>query len=194
MHEAHKPPQSNGQVKSRQPHGSYRANISHRAVVAAGLAEENGWPTKQAAALLCVNAAYVNLVRHLGAEDRIKLDRGELKLAHLHREHLRRLAARRAQRQQVELEAKQAELAALRHAEREAEAREIDRLLDCVGVDHFLDRFVSRFGVELLVDVLDVNLRRHGQDFVEVVVNSVGSERALRVLNRITTPHSIAAE
>ena len=88
----------NRQSRSRRPHGSYQFPIERRAVIAAGMAETNGWPTKQTAGLLCVCRTYVDLVRRLDKDERLKLVRGELKLAQLYKEHLQRQAERRAER------------------------------------------------------------------------------------------------
>jgi hypothetical protein len=107
--------------QSRRPHGSYQFPIERRAAVAAGIAAENGWPTKQAAGLLCVNPVYVNLARHLSAEDRLRLARGELKLAQLHKQHLQSSAERRAKKQKAKLEAEQARREAQARAARQAE-------------------------------------------------------------------------
>jgi hypothetical protein len=98
-------------VVSRQlrRRGSYRFSIGRRAAVAAGMVLENGWTAQQAAGLLCVNPIYVGLARHLGANDRLRLARGELKLSDVYKDHRRRLAERRAQR-----------LAAAREAEAQA--------------------------------------------------------------------------
>ena len=112
-------PQPN-KSRPRRPYGSYKLPIERRAVVAAGLAEQNGWPTRQTAGLLCVSRTYVDLVRHLDKSERVKLARGELKLARLHKERLQQLAERRAKRQAAEREAKV-------QAEREEQAHRIRR-------------------------------------------------------------------
>jgi hypothetical protein len=72
------------------------------------MAETNGWPSKQTAGLLCVCRTYVDLVRRLDKNERLKLVHGGLKLAQLYKEHLQRQAERRAELQQAELQ--QAEL------------------------------------------------------------------------------------
>jgi hypothetical protein len=176
--------QHNGRTpvrQSRRRRGSYQRSIEQRAAIAGGMIKENGWTIKQAAGLFCVNSAYVSLVRGLSDDDRIKLARGELKLAQLHKDYCRRLAERRAQWLAAEREGQM-------QAEREAQMREIDSLFDCVGVDRIIDRFVDRFGRGCLFQVLDVNLQWHGQDIVEVVIDFVGSDRAMRTLDQLTQP------
>jgi hypothetical protein len=181
--------QTNGRNPVRQAYGSYQHPIERRAVVAAGMVREHNWTQRQAAGLCCVNAGYVGLVQRLNDEDRLRLSRSEIKLSHLWKNYRRDLAERRAKRLAAEREAQM-------QAEREAQTREIDRLFDCVGVDRVIDRFVDRFGRGCLFRVLDVNLQRHCQDIVEVVINSVGAERAMRTLDQLTQPELslVAAE
>ncbi len=51
-----------------------------------------------------------------------------------------------------------------------------------------------RFGLELLFEVQDVILRRRGLDIVEVLIDSLGSERAMVAVDRATAPQRVAAE
>ena len=148
--------------------------------------------------MLCVSRTYVDLVRHLDKSERVKLDRGELRLAQVHKEHLRRLAERRAQRQ-AELDAQIREEQFLRapllYEEYEAQYREIRELFARVGVDRAIDCLVDHCGgLGGLSQALDINLRRQGRDVVEAVINSVGSERVMCALNRTAAPQRIAAE
>jgi hypothetical protein len=160
---------SNGSVSQpRRPYGSYQFSIERRAVVAVGTAEQNGWPTKQAAGLFSVCPAYVDLVRRLGADDRLRLVRGELRLAQLHKDYRQRLAERRAQR-----------LAAKREAEAQAEREALNRTIDSL---------VGHFGVGGLFQALDVNLQRQGQDIIQVVIDSVGADRAVGAFDKLTQP------
>jgi hypothetical protein len=151
------------------------------------MAEENGWSTKHAASLHCVNPTYVALVRHLGAEDRLKLVRGELKLARLYKDYQQRLAERRAQRRQAEFEAEV-------HTARQVELEAISACLDQVSLTRFLEQALARYGRADVLEELDVLFRRHGQDIVVVVIDVFGSERVMCTLDRATTPASIAAE
>jgi hypothetical protein len=190
--------QTNGRNPVRQAYGSYQHPIERRAVVAAGMIKQNGWTQKQASGLLCVNPGYVGLVRRLNDEDLLKLSRRELKLSHLWKNYRRDLAERRAKRLaaergaqvQAECEAREA----LVRAQHEAQTRELDSLFDCVGVDRVIDRFVGHYGLGGAFQALDVNLQRHGRDIVEVVLCSVGPERAMRALDKLTQPHAVAAE
>jgi hypothetical protein len=175
------------QNNGRRPYGSYRFSIERRAVVAAGLAETNGWPTRQTAGLLCVSRTYVDLVRRLDEDKRVKLDRGELKLAQVHKEHLQRLAERRVERLAAEREAKV-------QAEREEQDRAIDAVLDHVGIDRLMERIVCRFGFEAPLEELDFLSRRTSRDFVEIIIATLGSERAMRALDPLPAPHSVAAK
>jgi hypothetical protein len=63
-----------------------------------------------------------------------------------------------------------------------------------VGVDRVIDCFLDHYGLGGAFQALDVNLQRHGRDIVEVVMCSVGPERAMRVLDNITAPQRVAAE
>jgi hypothetical protein len=195
--------QNNGRSPARQPRRRRRAfytnlSIERRAVVAAGMVKENGWTAQQAAGLCCVNPTYVSLARHLSDEDRLKLARSELKLSHLWKDYRRDLAERRAKRLAAEREAQaQAEREAreaLVQAEHEAQTRELDGLFANVGVDRVIDCFLDHYGLGGAFQALDVNLQRHGRDIVEVVMCSVGPERAMRVLDNITAPQRVAAE
>ena len=90
--------QPNGRHRVRQA-STYRLPIERRAVVAAGMIEQNGWTQRQAAGLCCVNPAYVGVVRRLTGEDRAKLARREIKLSHVWRDYRRGLAEQRANRE-----------------------------------------------------------------------------------------------
>jgi hypothetical protein len=203
--------QNNGRNSAPQARRRRRAfytnlSIERRAVVAAGMVRESGWTAQQAAGLCCVNPTYVSLVRQLSDADRVKLTCGELRLAQLWRDYRRRLAERRAQRLAAEREARvQAEREARVQAEREArearvqaqheaQTRELDSLFDCVGVDRVIDCFVGHYGLGGAFQALDVNLQQHGRDIVEVVMCSLGPERAMRALDKLTQPHAVAAE
>jgi hypothetical protein len=182
--------QHNGQSsgrQSRRTYGAYRYPLERRAVVAAGMAEQNGWPTKQAAGLFAVNATYVDLVRHLDAGERGKVARGELKLAQLYKNYQQRLAERRAQRLAVEQEAQE-------QAARQAELETVHACLDQVGLTCLVDQIVARFSEAALVDCFDLVLERRGRDLVQVVINFVGADRVMRSLDQLATPHSVAAE
>jgi hypothetical protein len=162
------------------------------------MVRESGWTAQQAAGLCCVNPTYVSLVRQLSDADRVKLTYGELRLAQLWGDYRRRLAERRAKRFAAEREARaQAEREAreaLVRAQHEAQTRELDSLFDCVGVDRVIDRFVGHYGLGGAFQALDVNLQQHGRDIVEVVIGSVGPERAMRAFDKLTQPHAVAAE
>ena len=92
-------------VGLRRPWGSYIYSTERRAVAAARMVRENGWTRKQAAGHFSVNAGYIGLALRLGDEDRVRLERRELKLSHLWRDYVRALAERRAQRLAAEREA-----------------------------------------------------------------------------------------
>jgi hypothetical protein len=195
--------QNNRHTATRQARRRRRAfytnlSIERRAVVAVGMVRENGWTAQQAAGLCCVNPTYISLARQLSDADRVKLTCGELRLAQLWRDYRRRLAERRAQRLAAERETRvQAEREALEaqvRAQHEAQARELDSLFDCVGVDRVIDRFVGHYGLGGAFQALDVNLQQHGRDIVEVVIGSVGPERAMRALDQLTAPQRVAAE
>jgi tRNA U54 and U55 pseudouridine synthase Pus10 len=152
----------------------------------------NGWTAKQAAGLLCVNPTYVGLARRLNADDRLRLARGQLRLAALYQDHPQRLAEHRAQRLAAEREAQV-------KAEREEQFREIDHALDCCvgnydGTVSFVDGFIERHGPRMLFEALDVNLQRRGLDIIEVAINTIGAERAMRALDAVTAPQRVAAE
>jgi hypothetical protein len=132
----------------RRPYGSYKLALEQRAVAGVRAAEANGWSTKQAAGLFTVCQPYLDLVKHLSEDDRGRLARGELTLRQLYLQYRQQLAERRAQRLAAEREARE-------QAEREAQTREIDSLIDRVGIDRIVDRFVDRFGCERATDVLD---------------------------------------
>jgi hypothetical protein len=159
-----------GRGLKRRPYGSYKLSIERRAVVAAGLAEQNGWPTRQTAGLLCVSQTYVNLVRRLDKSERVKLTRGELKLARLHKEHLQQLAERRAQRLAAEREAKV-------QAEREEQARAVDTVLETVSIDRVVERIVAHFGPEPLLEELDILLQRNGRDLSQLILRVCDREK-----------------
>jgi hypothetical protein len=139
---------STGRQDRRRRYGSYKLPLEQRAVAAARTAEATGWPSKHVAGLFTVCGAYVDLVRHLGEDDRHRLAHGQLRLADLHRRYRQQLAERRAERLAVEREVRA-------RAEREAQEHEIDSLIDRVGIDRIVDRFVDRFGCERAVSVLD---------------------------------------
>jgi hypothetical protein len=145
-------------TRARQPRrrrGSYRFPIGRRAAVAAGMVLENGWTAQQAAGLLGVCPTYVGLARHLGADDRLRLARGELKLSDVYKDHLRHLAESRAQRLAEER-------AARMQAERAAQVRAVDDVLERVGLDRVVGRIVEHHGPEPLLEELDVALQRRG--------------------------------
>lgn len=168
--------------------------IEQRAAVAARWIDQ-GWPATKAAGLACVNPSYVHLAHQLSPGERSKLANGEVKLAQLHKAHVQHLAERRARRQAAEQEAEvQRQQAEIEAAIREDQQRGIDSLLDNVGADRIVDHCVDRFGSGLLLDVLDVVLRRRGRDIVEVVVERCGPERATRLLDRLTAPPQAVAE
>jgi hypothetical protein len=153
-----------------------------------------GWRNKMAGrpnkslGLFAVNPAYVNLVRHLSEEDRVKLARGELKLAHLHKEHVRRLAERRAQRLAAEREAEV-------HAARQAELQAIHACLDQVSLTRLLEQVVARYGGVDALEELDVLFQRRGSNIVDLIISTYGAERVLRSLDGVTAlMGAIAAE
>jgi hypothetical protein len=151
------------------------------------LVKENGWTQRQAAGLCCVNPAYVGVVQRLTNEDRVKLARGGLKLSHLWKTYRHDLAEQRAQRLAAEREAKA-------QAKRAEQARLIHDCIDRVGFDCLFEQIVGRFDFELPVQVLDILARRAGRDFVEIVIDRLGSDRVMRALDQLTTPQRVAAE
>jgi hypothetical protein len=179
--------QTNGRNPVRQAYGSYQLPIERRAVVAAGMVKQNGWTQKQAAGLLCVNPGYVGLVRRLNDEDRLKLARRELKLARLWKDYRHDLAERRAKLLAAEREAQM-------KAEREEQARVIHACLDRVGLDRLMEQIVCRFGFEAPLEELDILSRRTSRDFVEIIIATLGSERAMRALDQLTAPQRITEE
>jgi hypothetical protein len=179
--------QNNGRSPARQAYGSYQRPIEQRAVVAAGMVREHNWTQRQAAGLCCVNAGYVGLVRRLNDEDRLKLSRSEVKLAHLWKDYRRDLAERRAKRLAAEREAEV-------RAEREEQARVIHTCLDRVGLDRLMEQIVLRFGFEAPLEELDILSRRTSRDFVEIIIATLGPERAMRTLDAMTAPQRVAAE
>jgi hypothetical protein len=112
----------------RRRRNSYRLPIERRAAAAARMVEFWGWVPKEAAGAFCVNPVYLNVARQLSDDDRLKLDRGELKLSHLYKDYRQRLAERRAQRLAAEREAK---------------------------VQTKLDRFIARYGADRIMAALD---------------------------------------
>jgi hypothetical protein len=177
--------QNNGH---RQPRRPFYTNLSieQRAAVAARWVDE-GWPATKAAGLACVNPTYVGLARRLNEDERSKLVSGELKLARLHKEHCQHLAERRAKRLAAEREAQM-------KAEREEQARVIHACLDRVGLDRLMEQIVCRFGFEAPLEELDILSRRTSRDFVEIIIATLGSERAMRTLDAMTAPQRVAAE
>ena len=176
--------QTNGQNSVRQPRGSYRLPVERRAVVAAGWVREHNWTQRQAAGLCCVNAGYVSLVQRLSDQDRLRLARGELKLSHLWKKYRYDLAERRAQRLA-------AEMAAQAQAKREEQVRVIQACLDRVSFQYLFEEIVRRWDFTVPVEVLDILARRANRDFVEIVIDRLGSDR---VLDRLTAPQRVAAE
>jgi hypothetical protein len=182
--------QHNGQSsgrQSRRPYGSYQFSLERRACAAATMANENGWPTKQAAGLFAVNATYIDLVRHLNADDRLRLARGELKLAQVHKEHLQQLAERRAQRLAAEREAEV-------HAARQAQLQAIQACLDQVSLTRFLEQAIARYGGADVLEELDVLFQRRGSNIVDLIISTYGAERVMRTFDHATAPERIAAE
>jgi hypothetical protein len=173
------------QLNGRRPAGqaSYRLPIERRAVVAAGMIEENGWSQRQAAGLCCVNPAYVSLVQHLNSEDRVKLARREIRLSHLWKNYRRDLAARKAER-----------LAAEHKAKGEERARVADGCLDRVGFQCIFEQIVCRWDFDLPLQVLDLLARRANRDFVEIIIETLGADRVMQALDQFTAPQRIAAE
>jgi hypothetical protein len=184
--------QNNGRNPARQPRRRRRAfytnlSIERRAVVAAGMVRESGWTAQQAAGLCCVNPTYVGLARQVSDEDRLKLARGELRLARLWKDYRRDLAERQAKRLAAEREAQM-------KAEREEQARVIHACLDRVGLDRLMEQIVCRFGFEAPCEELDILSRRTSRDFVEIIIATLGSERAMRALDQLTAPQRITEE
>jgi hypothetical protein len=173
--------------RRRRRRGSYRSSIERRAATATIMIKDRGWGAKQAAALFCVNRAYLGLALHLTNDDLVKLARGELKLATLWQDHRRHLAERRAQRVAEERAAKV-------QAECEAQVRAVDDVLERVGVDCLVDRLVTRSGPQDLLEELDVALQRRGQDLAQLVVSVCRPDRLTAALDILTAPHRIAAE
>jgi hypothetical protein len=167
--------QTNGRNPGRQ---AYRLPIERRAVVAAGMVREHNWSQRQAAGLCCVNPAYVSVAQRLSDDDRVKLARGELKLSRLWKNHLRELAEQRAQ--------ERAEL--IERAEREEQARDIQACIDRVGLARLIEQIVARFGYELPLHELDVLSHRTNRDFAEIVIEALGADRVLRVVDKLTSP------
>jgi hypothetical protein len=182
----------------RRPRGSYKASLATRAVAAAVMAEQQGWPTKEVASLFAVCRAYVDLARGADEDTRNKLLAGAITLAQLHRNRAHRRAERWAQ-QQAETERQEAEQAAaereaLARAEHEAQTRQIDMLIDDVGFNHVIDRLVDRLGAEFSIDALDVSLRRHGCDTIRVILDFFGPNTLMAAIDAATAPVRVAAE
>jgi hypothetical protein len=203
----YRPPQRRRQrVSVRRRRGSYQHPIERRAVVAAGMVEQNGWTQKQAAGLCCVNVAYVGLVQRLNDEDRLRLSRSEIKLSHLWKNYRRDLAERRAKRlaayaevqAQAEREAREAQVRAEREAqvraEREEQGRAIDTVLGTVSFDRVVERIVAHFGPEPLLEELDILLQRNGRDLSQLILRACDRERVMRVFDAVTAPQAVAAE
>jgi hypothetical protein len=174
--------------RRRRRRGNYCSSLERRAAVAAGMIEHDGWTARQAAGLVCVNPSYVSIVRHLGADDRLRVARGELKLSALYKDYRQRLAKRRAQRLADERAAKV-------QAERAAQVAAVDGVLESVGLDCVVGRIVERHGPRQLLEELDVALQRRGQDLAGLVVNVCPADRLMAALDMITAPpHAVAAE
>jgi hypothetical protein len=173
-------------ASKRQSRNRYQLpSIEKRTVFAAKLVKQSGLTLKHAAALACVNVGYVSLVQRLSEDDRQKLSRGELKLASLWRDYCRGLAERRRQRLAAEREAEA-------QAECEAETSLVDHCLACVGFDRVVERIVMRFGLELVLEELDLVLQRNGRDFgIDQLTRPAA--RALR-FTHMSKPTVIAAE
>ena len=165
----------------------YQLPIAARAVLAAKMVSEHGWSQRQAAGLMCVPPCYVALVGRLNESDHWKLIRGELRLAPLWRDYRRGLAERRAQRLVAE---RKAEV----KAAREEQDRMIDTVLQTVAFDRVVDRAVTQFGPEPLLEELDVALQRSGRDLGQVLTRVIEPDRIMRVLDQLTTPQLVAAE
>ena len=170
------PNRATRRVRQSRRRFRYHLPIERRAAVAAGMILQNGWTQKQAAGLLCVNPAYVGLVQRLDDVVRLKLARGELKLAPIWKAYRASLAERRAQRLAAEREAQV-------KAEREEQVRAVDTVLETVSFDRVVERIIGRFGAEPLLEELDILLQRNGRDLSQLILRVCDRERVMRVFD-----------
>ena len=73
-------------------------------------------------------------------------------------------------------------------AEREEQARDIQACIDRVGLARLIEQIVARFDYELPLHELDVLSHRTNRDFAEIVIEALGADRVLRVVDKLTSP------